>query len=329
MIERLDHFMARANAAYYATHDPFADFTTAPEISQVFGEIMGLWAATVWDSMGRPAEISLIEAGPGRGTLMADALRAMSQVIPAFRAAATVHLIETSPRLRAAQRETIGPAVWHDELETVPAGPMILLANEFLDALPIRQFVRRGAAWAERFVNGQQMIERFETRLPWGDVPPCDAHEGDVVEWCDMAEAFTAAIARRLTRDRGAALFLDYGPEISGAGDSLQAIAGGEPVEPLAPAGTADLTAHVDFARLAAVARAAGAMSYGAVPQGMFLARLGLFQRTNQLARHQSPARAAALMDGARRLGEPDRMGRLFKALALTSPELPMPAGFI
>lgn len=322
-MERLDHFMARANAAYYATRDPFADFTTSPEISQVFGEVLGLWAAVVWGLLGSPASIVLAEAGPGRGTLLADALRAIGQAAPDFRAALTVHLVETSPRLRAVQAAAIGDAIWHDTLDTLPDGPTILLANEFLDALPIRQFVRRGGAWTERFVGPDGFLEMAAT-----DGPGIAAGEGEIVERCEVAEAVTAALARRFARAPGAALFLDYGPEVSGPGESLQAIAGGKPADPLGPAGTADLTAHVDFARLARVARAEGAAVSGPVAQGLFLARLGLFQRTNRLARSQTPEKAMALMDGARRLGEPDRMGRLFKVLAMGSPGMGEVPGF-
>ena len=323
MKERLDHFMARANAAYYATHDPFADFTTAPEISQVFGELLGLWAAVTWQTLGSPMRVSFAEAGPGRGTLMVDALRAIARATPAFRAAATVHLLETSPRLRAVQRARISDAVWHDAIDTLPDAPLILLGNEFLDALPIRQFVRRGSGWTERFVGTPGFIEE-----PADFIPAIEAAEGDVAERCEAAEALSEALAARVVRRPGAALFVDYGPEHSGAGESLQAISGGRPSDPLGVPGAADLTAHVDFERFAAAARAAGAQVHGPVPQGLFLARLGLFQRTNQLARHLSPREASAMMEGARRLGEPDRMGRLFKVIALVSPGTQAVPGF-
>src|SRR5208282_3083933 len=168
-MERLDAFMARANAAYYATHDPFADFTTAPEISQVFGEIVGLWAAVTWQGLGAPDPVLLTEAGPGRGTLMADALRAIERVVPAFRAALRRHLIETSPRLRAVQANVLPDATWHDGLDTIPQAPLILLGNEFLDALPIRQFVRRGSAWMERFVEDGRFVE-----VPPSTPPPLE-----------------------------------------------------------------------------------------------------------------------------------------------------------
>jgi NADH dehydrogenase [ubiquinone] 1 alpha subcomplex assembly factor 7 len=330
MTERLDAFMARANAAYYATHDPFADFTTAPEISQVFGEILGLWAAVAWDLLRRPSPVLLAEAGPGRGTLMADALRAVGRVAPAFRDALRLHLIETSPRLRAIQAHALPEAVWHDRLDQLPEGPLLLLGNEFLDALPIRQFVRRGVAWAERYVSLAGPMELAEPVVPslvrrWEADAVAD---GTVIELSEPALAIATALGNRFARQPGAALFLDYGPEHSAPGDSLQAIAGGQPVDPCSPAGNADLTAHVDFAALAGAAREAGAAVQGPVPQGMFLARLGLFQRTNRLARHLPPARASALMQAAQRLAEPDRMGRLFKALTISSPGCPALPGF-
>jgi len=315
--------MSRANAAYYATRDPFADFTTAPEISQVFGELLGLWAAVTWRSLGAPVPVSFAEMGPGRGTLMQDALRAIGRAAPDFHLALTVHLIETSPRLRVAQRERVSEAFWHDCIETVPDCPMILLGNEFLDALPIRQFVRRGSVCTERYVGPTGFIEE-----PSEYDPEMEVQEGDVVERRESAEELAAAVAKRLIAREGAALFLDYGPEVSAAGASLQAIAGGQPVDPLGPAGTADLTAHVDFARFGASAKAGGAQVVGPVAQGLFLARLGLFQRTNRLARHLPPRRAASMMEGARRLAEPDRMGRLFKAIALMTPGMDTPPGF-
>lgn len=323
MIERLDRFMARANAAYYANRDPFQDFTTSPEIAQAFGEVLGAWAAVVWESMGRPAPVLLAELGPGRGTLMADALRAVAQAAPAFREALQVHFVEFSPRLRAEQARRVPNATWHDAIEALPQGPMILIANEFLDALPIRQFVRRGGGWAERFVaEGRFREQHAEIAAPY------ETHEGDVVEMRDQAWNLVNGIASRLARTGGAALFLDYGPERSAPGDTLQAIQAGRFSDPLAAPGDADLTAHVDFATLVQAAQVAGAAAFGPVPQGPFLACLGLFQRTDRLAHTQPPARAAALVQAAQRLAEPDRMGRLFKALCIAGPALPMPPGF-
>ncbi len=313
--------MARANAAYYATHDPFADFTTSPEITQVFGEILGLWAAVTWRQLGGPVPVILAEAGPGRGTLMRDALRAIGAVAPDFRAALSVHLVETSPRLRAAQAALLPDATWHERIEELPDGKLLLLANEFLDALPIRQFVRRGAGWKERFVAAGKFVEE----------PACfdaEAEDGAIIERCEPALAIATGLGARFAATPGAALLLDYGPAASAAGDSLQALRGGQPADPLADPGEADLTAHVDFAGLAAAAGAAGAAVHGPLAQGPFLARLGLFQRTDRLARGQQPARAAALIAAAQRLAEPDRMGRLFKAMALCHPGCPTPPGF-
>ncbi len=316
-MERLDTFMARANAAYYATRDPFADFTTAPEISQVFGELLGAWAAHVWTTMGSPAPVILAELGPGRGTLMADAIRTIRTVAPAFHAAIELHLVETSPRLRALQAARVD-ATWHDTADTLPQAPLILLANEFLDALPVRQLVRRGDRWAERWVQDGRFVEQ--------DAPPPDPTGApDIVQFCEPAERLAAALAARLARDGGAALFLDYGAA-TGGGDTLQAIRDGNPADPLATPGEADLTAHVDFAALARAA--APAAIHGPVSQGLFLARLGLHRRIDRLAQGQPPGHVAALLAAAQRLTEPAHMGRLFQAMALTHPDLPTPSGF-
>lgn len=320
MTERLDRFMARANAAYYASHDPFADFTTAPEISQVFGELLGLWCAIVWEQCSRPDPAILAEAGPGRGTLMSDALRAVAQAAPAFRAALRLHFVETSPRLRAIQADRLPGATWHDTVETLPPGPMLFLANEFLDALPIRQFVRRNGAWMERHVANGAFAE-----FPADDPPASEAPEGAIVERCEPALAIGRALGRRIAADGGAALFIDYG---GAQGDTLQAIRGGRPADPLTDPGLADLTALVDFAAIANAARNTGAAVFGPQPQGTFLVALGLFQRTDRLARGKTAAQAAALIEAARRLAEPDRMGRLFNVLAICHPRAPAPPGF-
>lgn len=325
-MERLDRFMAAANAAYYATHDPFADFTTAPEISQVFGELLGLWAAVVWQQMGRPAPVLLAEAGPGRGTLMADALRAIGQAAGDFAAALRLHLVETSPRLRAEQAARLPGAAWHECLVDLPRGPLILLANEFLDALPIRQFVRRAGSWRERYVAAGAFIECPLTDPPF-DLPD-DLAEGAVMEVNEAARAAVAELAARLAEGGGVALFLDYGPERSAPGDSFQAIRAGRPADPLLAPGSADLTAHVDFAALARRARDVGAAVFGPLAQGIFLARLGLSERAQRLARGRTPEQAAAVLAGVERLALPARMGRLFKALAIAHPGLSELPGF-
>jgi SAM-dependent MidA family methyltransferase len=304
LAERFDHFMARANAAYYATRDPFADFTTAPEMTQVFGELLGAWARTVWQMLGAPENIVLAEAGPGRGTLMADALRAWP--------VRNVHFLEISPRLRAAQRALVPHATWHESLATLPAGPMILLANEFLDALPVRQFVRRQAGWMERWVEDGAYLE-LRTQEPLSDDPV-----GSVREVNDAALEFCATLSAR-----GAiALFIDYGPMQSAAGSSVQAIRDGRPADPLASPGAADLTAHVDFA---AIARRCHAQ--GPVKQNAFLTALGLFQRSDFLGQ-ENPDRAPKLRAAVDRLTAPEAMGSLFKALALCPKGTPTLPGF-
>ncbi len=296
--------MARANAAYYATHDFSRDFVTAPELTQVFGELLGAWAKTVWAMMGAPENIILAEAGPGRGVLMADALR----VWPA----ANVHLLETSPRLRAQQAARVPRATWHESLATIPPGPLILLANEFLDALPVRQFIRRAPGWMERHVSNGAYVE-IPTTYPLPDDP-----EGSVREVNEAALDFCAALAAR-----GAiALFIDYGPTQSAPGESVQAIANGKYADPLSNPGTADLTAHVDFAALKARHHA-----QGPVKQNEFLTALGLFQRSDTLAR-KNPAQAEALKLAAQRLTAPEAMGSLFKCLALCPEGFPTLPGF-
>lgn len=319
--ERLDRFMVRANAAYYAGPDPLGGFTTSPEISQVFGELLGAWTAVAWQAMGSPPDAILAEAGPGRGTLMADALRVLRRAAPEL--AARVHFIETSPSLRARQAAVVLDATWHDRLEDLPAAPLLLLANEFLDALPIRQCIRRGEGWTERHVADRAFVE-----LPCPTPPTVPAADGEVVEWSDAAREVVHWAAARIVAQGGVALFIDYGPEHSAPGDSLQALAGGKPTDPLVDAGTADLTAHVDFQALAAIARAEGAAVQGPVAQGIFLTRLGLIPRSTALARTQPPARAGALMQAAQRLAEPHLMGRLFKAMAVCHPALPPLPGF-
>ena len=327
--ERLDRFMARAVAAYYAGRDPLGrdgDFITAPEISQAFGECLGLWAAVCWQMMGAPPRILLAELGPGRGTLMADALRAVREVLPAFAQAAEPHLVEASPVLRAAQRAKLPDAQWHDRAEDLPEGPLLLLANEFLDALPIRQFVRQDGTWRERWVQDGAFLLREIVEPPVTDLPE-GMPDGTVREVCAPALSLAGWLAGRLARQGGAALFIDYGHTAGGSGDSLQAVRRHEPVAPLAGPGTADLTAHVDFQALAGAARAGGAAAHGPVPQGMFLRRLCLGQRAAMLAA-ANPRQAQAHLAAANRLTAQEAMGLLFQALAITPPGFPIPPGF-
>jgi NADH dehydrogenase [ubiquinone] 1 alpha subcomplex assembly factor 7 len=319
--ERLDRFMARANAADYATQDPFADFTTSPEISQIFGELIGAWAAVCWGLLGRPTPVLLAEAGPGRGTLMADATRLVARVAPDFAAAADVHFIETSPRLRAEQAARVPEARWHDGLDSLPPGPVMLLANEFLDALPIRQFRLVEGRWREQYVQDGAFVAR-------SCMPP-ETFEQDMteIEINEPAEAFCGALAARIARDGGVALILDYGRD-GNAGDSLQALRDGRPTDPLADPGSADLTAHVDFAAIARAARGSGAAVQGPVTQGAFLRSLGLLERAERLAKGRPDDERATILGSARRLAEPRGMGSLFLVLAITAPDAPPLPGF-
>lgn len=328
---RLDRFMEFANAAYYARRDPLGragDFITAPEISQAFGELLGLWAAAAWQAMGAPARVTLAELGPGRGTLMQDALRAIGRAVPGFRAACAVHLVEASPALRAAQAARLGEAAptWHAAVQTLPEGPLIILANEFLDALPIRRFRRAALGWEEAAV----VADGDALRLAWVPaLPPPDIAASGGGEMCEGARHLATLLGARFSRSPGAALLLDYGPADATPLDSLQAVRGHRRADPLADPGDLDLSAHVDFRSLAAAARAAGVAVQGPVPQGEFLRRLGLPERTAILCRTALPAQAASLQSGARRLMDADAMGLLFKAICLCNPALPPLPGFV
>lgn len=322
MTERLDRFMARANAAYYAARDPFSDFTTAPEITQIFGELLGLWAALVWQMLGSPHRVVFAEAGPGRGHLMHDALRAAGRAMPAFVDAASIHLVETSPRLIGLLRERLPSATIHADVATLPEGPLILLANEFLDALPIRQFIRRGGMWHERYVADGRFIEqKVETDLPGGP-------DGTIRERSDEADSFVSSLSNRITKQRGAALLIDYGYLTDGPANTLQAIADGKPADPLTATGQADLTGHVNFGRIAEIAGHSGTTVHGPITQGAFLAAIGIHERTAQLGRQAGADEAVQLVSAVRRLTAPEAMGSLFKVLGLSSTDLPLLPGF-
>lgn len=312
------------------------DFTTAPEISQVFGELLGLWLAERWQAAGAPKRCLLVEPGPGRGTLMDDALRAIARAAPGFAAAADLHLVEISATLRAAQAAKLARAnpVFHDGFDTLPEGvPLFLVANEFFDALPVRQFVRRGAVWRERavdfadgafaFVDGPAVAEP-----PLSPEQLADTPDGAVAEACPAALDVAARLGARIARDGGAAIAVDYGTHRSGWGDTLQALRGHAKASPLDAPGACDLTAHVDFPRLAQAARAGGAAAFGPVTQGDLLRRLGAHARFAALARGADRTRATALAAAARRLLDDGEMGTLFKAVAFQRPDLPPPPGF-
>ena len=318
---------------YYATRDPFGaagDFTTAPEISQMFGELLGLCLAQAWLDQGAPAPFTLAEIGPGRGTLMADVLRATRQV-PGFHAAARVTLIEASPTLRRLQRHTLGdhPATWADDLGSLDEAPLFLLANEFFDALPIRQFTRQPGGWSETLIGVTDGALAFGTAAPAPlallDHRLPDTTPGDVVEVCPAATAIAARIGALIAARGGAALIVDYGDWRS-RGDTFQALSRHRFVDPLAAPGEADLTAHVDFE---AIARAAApAQASALIPQGVLLSRLGIDQRAARLAAGLTGAALSAHLAATRRLTDPSEMGSLFKALALTPQGCPPPPGF-
>jgi NADH dehydrogenase [ubiquinone] 1 alpha subcomplex assembly factor 7 len=339
----IDDYMAAAltdpQHGYYTTRDPLGargDFVTAPEVSQVFGELIGLWCADTWARMGRPDPVILAELGPGRGTLMADMLRAL-RVAPEFRRALRLNLVETSPVLRARQAAALAAAEprWHDSVATLPDGPLILVANEFLDALPIRQFVRAGDGWRERRValRGDGALSFALAAATDGcaaAIAPAlrDAAPGSLCEIRPAAEALAASLGGRIAAQGGVALFIDYGHVTSACGDTLQAVRGHRRHDVLADPGAADLTAHVDFAAVASAATAAGAHAWGPVTQGAFLAAIGLAERAGTLLRRATPAQAETIAAACRRLIDPAEMGTLFKVLALAHPALPAPAGF-
>lgn len=326
---------------YYATRDPFGaagDFITAPEISQVFGELIGLWAAVVWQSMGAPEPVALVELGPGRGTLMADALRA-ARGVPAFRAALRVHLVEASPALRRLQADKLAAVapVWHDGLDGLPDGPAIVIANEFFDALPIVQLVRAAGAWRERRVALDPVTGGFAWTLAPGASPhaallaPALAHaapDGALAEVCPAALSIARSLAERIVGHGGAVLVIDYGHAPSAAGDTLQAVKAHRPADPLATLGDADLTAHVDFAALGRAVAEAGAVQHGPVGQGAFLRRLGIEARAEALCRGAGEAQRATIRSGCARLIAPAEMGTLFKTVAWTRAAEAPPPGF-
>ena len=325
---------------YYARRQPIGadgDFVTAPEISQVFGELIGLWCAVMWRELGQPDPVILAELGPGRGVLIDDLLRAAARV-PEFRRALRLHLVEASPMLRAEQQNRLGhfAPVWVPRFADLPEGPLLLVANEFLDALPIRQFVRGAVHWSERLIaldNENRFVFADGPESPTASlmVPPGlrdGAVPGAVVEICPAALALASALGMRLARRPGAALFIDYGYFPSALGPTLGAFQRHRPASILAEPGTVDISAHVDFAAFAEAARAGGAEIHGPVPQGRFLAALGAEFRLAALRAGATPSQRQALDSGVNRLLDPGEMGTLFKAIALVSPGLPRPPGF-
>jgi len=325
---------------YYIARDPLGregDFTTAPEVSQMFGELLGLWAASVWKAIGSPTMLRLIELGPGRGTMMADALRAL-RVLPPLYQALHVHMVEINPVLREKQRTTLSGVrniAWHNHIDEVPEGPCIIFANEYFDALPVHQMVKRETGWHERVVdldeNGTLIFgvesdptPRFEVLLP----PLVRAAPvGAVFEWRPDTEIMK--LARRVRDQNGAALIIDYGHMRSDAGDTFQAIARHSYTDPLKAPGQADLTAHVDFHAMARAAEDLGARVHGPVTQGEFLKQLGIETRAVALMSKASHETSEDIARALKRLigGGRDGMGSMFKVLGISHPNLTVLAG--
>lgn len=314
---------------YYMTREPFGtagDFVTAPEVSQMFGELIGLWAVTAWQRMGAPSPFVLAELGPGRGTLMADALRA-ARLVPAFEAAARIVLVETSPRLTLLQRERLAghDVAWLRSVEAMPEGPAIILANEFFDALPVRQFVRSAGGWSERCVTLDSGALAFQLRPAPDFEGPANVTEGETVEIAAISGAIMSELAARIARHDGAILAIDYGHDGAGHGDTLQALRAHAFDPPLARPGEADLTVHVDFAALAEAARAGGAVPAPLMTQGAFLLALGLVERAGRLGAGKPASVQDEIRSAVERLAAPDAMGDLFKVLCVTAPGLQLP----
>lgn len=311
---------------YYATRDPFGvagDFTTAPEISQMFGELIGLWLAQTWADAGRPDPFLLVELGPGRGTLMADALRA-AHTAPGFGEAARLWLVETSPRLRAEQGKRLAGASRAARIEDVPEGPALVVANEFLDALPVRQYLATAAGWREKRVGLRdgRLVWGLSAPLPGGPSAPVGAWRED----SPAAEAIARQVAARIAAQGGAALFIDYGYRAADRppGLTLQALRAQAPADPLEAPGEADLTWLIDFDRLA---EELAPLATAAAPQGAFLTRLGIGRRAERLAAAR-PGEAGAIADALERLTAAGQMGTLFKALAAWPAGQARPPGF-
>ena len=336
--EFMNWCLTSRDGAYYREGNPLGahgDFVTAPEVSQIFGELVAVWAATVWQAMGQPASLVLVELGPGRGTLMQDALRA-ARSVPGFLDAAYVHLVESSETLREIQKETLSPICkphWHDEISTVPEAPAIVIANEFFDAMPVEQYIFSGGAWHQRVVtldsSGDPVFAVGDPARPPGALLPAVApREGDILETHPLLDPLMNEFGRRAILDPFAMLIADYGYERPDYGDTLQAVRNHGYANPLEAPSETDLSAHVNFAELRLAAEDGGLASWGPLSQGEFLLALGLEHRLRKLLTSAREDQRAALYLGARRLVDPYQMGSLFKTMAVTSLDLPAPPPF-
>ena len=334
----MDLSLNHPHHGYYSKQDPLGragDFTTAPEISQMFGELIGLWACVVWQQIGQPNPINLVELGPGRGTLMADMLRAAS-IAPSFREAIAVHLVETSPALRAVQTEALASYKprWHDNDTTLPAGPLIIVANEFFDALPIRQFERRASLWHERLVGLAEDSQLCFVLSPPQSANPMvpDSHknapEGTIVEICLAASNIVTRLANSIGRYGGGALIIDYGHDGRHAGVTFQGVKDHRGHPPLARPGDADLTAYVDFGALSIAANTVYTKTYGPMAQGVFLQKLGIRERAEILMKGADGSLRDEICSALARLTGAKEMGTLFKVMAIGESKMPPPPGF-
>jgi NADH dehydrogenase [ubiquinone] 1 alpha subcomplex assembly factor 7 len=326
----LADYMASANTVYYGTRDPLGvdgDFITAPEISQMFGELIGLWFADLWMRMDKP-RVHYVELGPGRGTLAKDALRAMAMV----GLTPEIHLVETSAVLRLRQAENLHDPCWHLDIESLPRdAPLLVMANEFFDALPIHQIVRGATGWHQRDVvaTEHRFAPALGRLLPEDIVPEPlrDAEEGSIIETSPASVRIIGGLAARIAAQGGAGLMIDYGYDGPALGDTFQAVKAHAFADPFEAPGERDLTAHVDFVTLAAMAELNGARVQGPVGQGQFLARLGLVERAAALS-SMRPGDAERIAGERDRLAGIDQMGRLFRAMAFRHPNWPEADGF-
>ena len=336
----MEECLANPEYGYYIHNEPFGvsgDFITAPEISQMFGELLGLWAVHQWHAMDKPEKFNLVELGPGRGTLMSDALRAAT-ALPEFKAGLNLHLVETSNRLRNAQKNALSGyrPTWHDDITSLPDGPLIVIANEFFDALPVHQFEYTEHGWLERRVG---FASDHPDRLVFTPWPPQFSIEADIsslgrpevggiFEVSPVSRKIVNELSARCKSQPGCVLIVDYGHARSDYGDTLQAVRAHKYANVLEAPGDADLTAHVDFEALARSATKAGAIAYGTESQGRFLESLGIRERTDALKARATPEQTKQLVGGRDRLINADQMGQMFKVLAITGPDMPAPSGF-
>jgi NADH dehydrogenase [ubiquinone] 1 alpha subcomplex assembly factor 7 len=322
---------------YYMHKDPFGaegDFTTAPEVSQMFGELLGAWVVDIWQQMGRPERFHLVECGPGRGTLMADIVRVMGQFGTVLEAA-NIHLLEMSPVMKALQKEALQEQdfMHHETLETVPYdAPVVMLANEFLDALPVRQIQKTKGGVVERVIG---LDEHEGLCFGYRDVDESlfvdvlhGIEPGQVVEISSVRAAYVHNMTELLRAAGGMALFIDYGYRRPGYGDTFQALYKHKPCHVLEHVGQADLTAHVDFLSLSEQVMEAGALLYGPVEQGGFLKRLGIEERAGVLMQNASEDQRKDIEAALKRLTHPDEMGSLFLVMGVAFEEKLQPVGF-